>query len=83
MLNVRTAGQLSHNEEELRLLKRAVAANGVEIQSAVFQFPGEDPPLSWHLTENQKKRIAREWETMEDGASWIAVKTFLSRTTDP
>ena len=83
MLNVRTAGQLSHNEEELRLLKRAAAANGVEIQSAVFQFPGEDPPLSWHLTENQKKRIAREWETMKDGASWTAVKTFLSKTTEP
>ena len=79
MLNVRTAGQLSHNEEELRLLKRTAAANGVEVQSAVFQFPGKDPPLSWHLTENQKEEIGREWETMKDGAGWTTVRNFLSQ----
>ena len=83
MLNVRTAGQLSHNEEELRLLKRTAAANGVEVQSAVFQFPGENPPLSWHLTENQKEEIAREWETMKDGAGWTTVRNFLSQAKEP
>jgi Glucose-6-phosphate dehydrogenase, NAD binding domain len=67
----------------LRLLKRTAAANGAEVQSAVFQFLGEDPPLSWHLTKNQKEQIAREWDTMKDGAGWTAVKTFLSKTTKP
>jgi hypothetical protein len=83
MLNVRTAGQLSHNDEELRLLKRTAAANGVEVQSAVFQFLGENPPLSWHLTEHQKEQIAREWDTMKDGAGWSIVKAFLSKTNGP
>jgi hypothetical protein len=50
--------------------KGTAATNGVEVQSAVFQFLGEDPPLSWHLTENEKKQIARDWDIMKDGTGW-------------
>jgi hypothetical protein len=76
MLNVRTAGQLSHNEEELRLLRRAVGS--VSVDSAVFQFPEEDPPLSWHLTERQKKEIEVAWDGMREGPGWAKVRAFLS-----
>jgi hypothetical protein len=60
------------------LFKRTAAASGVEIQSAVFRFMAEDPPLTWHLTEHQKEEIARDWDTMKSGAGWTMVKNFLS-----
>jgi hypothetical protein len=41
-----------------------------------------DPPLSWHLTEEQKDKIEREWlEEVDDPrdscAGWVRVHAFL------
>src|SRR5205823_5102490 len=55
MLQVRTTGQLSHNEEEFRRLQQQWASRGVEIDNAVFQFCGARPPLSWHLSGHDKE----------------------------
>lgn len=76
LLNVRTSGQIAHNDIELSLLKQKWAGLGVAIESVNFTFPETNPPLSWHLTEEQKQAIREEWaERM--GGQVRKVKEFL------
>jgi hypothetical protein len=85
-LNVRNTGQRTHNDVELDLLQGKWATNEghrVEITRAVFEFDGADPPLSWHLTEQQKRRIEEEWrneleEPNNRCAGWKRVKNFMN-----
>jgi predicted acylesterase/phospholipase RssA len=80
MLHVRTAGQIAHGEQEVKLLERAARPRTVSIESALFQFCGPDPPLTWHLTQIQKDAIEAEWENeLLSGKGWKKVKEFLSR----
>jgi len=85
---VRTAGQRSHNQVELKLLQEKWA-HKVNIQpSAIFEFgsrqdgsPAPDlpvPPLSWHLTARQQEAIESEWIAQRDGSEWKKVRTFLA-----
>jgi hypothetical protein len=85
---VRTAGQRSHNQVELKLLQEKWAQK-VNIQpSAIFEFgsrqdgsPAPDlpaPPLSWHLTARQQEAIESEWSDQRDGSEWKKVRTFLT-----
>jgi hypothetical protein len=84
MLDVRTTGQLSHNEEDLQRLQQQWAARGVEIDNAVFQFCGGRPPLSWHLTGREKDAIANEWSReLQTGGGWQVVRAFLAGTAVP
>jgi hypothetical protein len=53
MLNVRNAGQTSHNDQDLSLLKRVWAAKNVSIETALFEFSNSDVPLSWHLSPRE------------------------------
>jgi hypothetical protein len=76
MLNVRGTGQVSHNETEYGLLQRAWAGK-VELRSVVLEFPGDDPPTSWHLNEEQKKAIVEAWESPKIRACRDEVKAFL------
>jgi hypothetical protein len=85
--SVRGAGQLSHSGVELDLLKRSWGDKGISIESATFEFPRSDdpsgaPPLSWHLSEKQKRAIERAWrvEYVDNPQSEIGkVKLFLAR----
>jgi len=77
MLNVRGAGQVSHNETEYGLLQRAWAGK-VDLRSVVLEFPGDDPPTSWHLTEEQKKAIVKAWDTPSIRRCREEVRAFLS-----
>jgi hypothetical protein len=74
ILNVRTTGQLSHNEAELEIFMRywlGKKENCVDIDSVIFEFPREKekyaPPLSWHLSLTQKDEIDRAWTKILDG----------------
>jgi hypothetical protein len=58
---VRSAGQIAHNDIELRLLQDKWAAARIPIHSVPFEFPGEDAPLSWHLTPEEIKAIDNAW----------------------
>jgi hypothetical protein len=83
ILSVRPTGQRTHNDVELDLLQGKWERNGVEIRRAVFEFDGADPPLSWHLTNEQKRKIQTEWaEELNDPrdacAGWDRVQEFLS-----
>jgi hypothetical protein len=85
---VRTAGQRSHNQVELKLLQEKWA-HKVNIQpSAIFEFGSRQdgsaapdlpaPPLSWHLTARQQEAIESEWIAQRDGSEWKKVRTFLT-----
>lgn len=83
VLSVRNTGQRTHNDVELDLLQDKWKKDGVEIRRAVFEFDGADPPLSWHLTNEQKRKIQTEWaEELNDSrdtcAGWDRVQEFLS-----
>jgi hypothetical protein len=84
VLSVRNTGQRTHNDVELDLLQNKwKEKDDVEIRRAVFEFDGADPPLSWHLTEEQKRKIQSEWEEeltsrRDTCAGWKRVKNFLS-----
>jgi hypothetical protein len=77
LLNVRTSGQLSHNDEEFERLQRLWRARGVEIDNVVFRFCGAHPPLSWRLTGREKQEIESRWIQQRDGSPMAAVRAFL------
>ena len=80
LIEVRSAGQVAHNDIELALLRDKW--RNVDVQSVVFEFPGKEPPLSWHLTDEQKEAIGRAWET-EMGDPISKVADFLSPSRIP
>jgi hypothetical protein len=78
LINVRSTAQISHNNEELGLLQQLEKTKGVEIDNVVFRFCGEHPPLSWHLTGEEKQAIQTEWMTHVRNRHEIrAVEEFL------
>jgi hypothetical protein len=83
-LNVRNTGQRTHNDTELDLLKdKWGAERDVKITRALFEFDGVNPPLSWHLTKDQKENIRAEWneevnDPSDSCAGWDRVHDFLS-----
>jgi hypothetical protein len=81
MLSVRGAGQVSHNEMQYGLLQRAWEGK-VNLRSVVLEFPGDDPPLSWHLTAAQKQDILEAWEAPSVRACREQICEFLSGSLD-
>jgi Patatin-like phospholipase len=66
MIHARSCGQLAHNDIEFDLLTKVCHRNGIEVDKVIFQFQSKTemgiPPLSWHLTNRQKKTIDRVWQ---------------------
>jgi hypothetical protein len=66
--NVRGASQAERNHIAVGLFTEAAGALGVPVQSALFMFrprPAAGPtPLSWMLTEEQKRDIDATWESL-------------------
>ena len=83
--NVRGAGQLSHSKVEFELLQkrwRERAGRRMEIELATFEYPNDDAPLSWHLTEKQKQAIENAWRDKyvnDPNSDLTKVKRFLAR----
>ena len=81
MLEVRTAGQIAHNEAELCLLIKRwqLDPRQVRIGRVLLEFPEANPPLSWHLTRRERDRIGDAWQRlMTAPCPWGTVKAFLS-----
>jgi hypothetical protein len=76
LLHVRDTGQRSHNTVELELLKEKWEMLGVAVTSVVFDFDGDNSPLSWHLTDEEKCRIESKWGDELKG-KWAPVRDFL------
>jgi len=69
MLSVRETGQRSHALVELELLRRLYP--GVEVVD--FEFPNTaEPPLSWHLTPDQREAIGGAWKKLESERTRVA-----------
>ena len=60
MLNVRSSGQAEHNELGLKMLSDH-PPQGLTFHRVIFAFHDAYPPLSWHLTNNQKNDIDKNW----------------------
>jgi patatin-like phospholipase len=81
MLEVRTAGQIAHNEAELCLLIKRwqLDPRRIDIRRVLLEFPEASPPLSWHLTRRERDRIRDEWDKlMAQPCPWSAVRGFLA-----
>ncbi|HEY4572530.1 MAG TPA: hypothetical protein VIJ26_01145 [Thermoanaerobaculia bacterium] len=61
MYNVRTSAQASTGDVEMELAQKVLACNGVNNLQVVFQLQ-RNSPLSWKLTEEEKKAILAEWD---------------------
>jgi len=78
VLHVRSAGQSTHSAVELGLLSKRWAKSSpcVAITRIPFRFKGEEPPLSWHLTKEDKHRIQTSWQDKD--VERKAVTTYLT-----
>jgi hypothetical protein len=61
MYNVRTSAQASTGDVELALVQKVLACNGVDNREVVFQLQ-RNSPLSWKLTDEEKKAILAGWD---------------------
>jgi hypothetical protein len=68
MVNVRDAAQRARNDAELDLLARALIARGTRLRRVSFEFPGNEVPLSWHLTRRQEAGIGAGWRNRFAGS---------------
>jgi Patatin-like phospholipase len=69
--NVRSASQVERNDLASRLFRDAVRARGIQVEFARLTFKAEKdyvPPLSWMLTDGQKKEIEEAWQHIKDHA---------------
>lgn len=70
LLNVRGPAQIASNTVDIQLLKQKWQNRHIEIADFTIAFPKEiddkDPqPLSWQLTQEQKKAIKKGWDYLE------------------
>jgi hypothetical protein len=73
---VRSAGQVAHNDVELRFLQQQWRAAGIDVETVTFEFHNENAPLSWHLTRQEIDAIRTAWShQMRDCRQ--EVKNFL------
>jgi hypothetical protein len=60
---------------------------GVRIDTATFEFPRDDAPLSWHLTGADKRSLDEEWARQANGPAVASIRQFLHierlKLTDP
>ena len=47
-------------------------------ENAVFEYPPEDAPLSWHLSPNDGKQIETIWASAATASSREDVRNFLA-----
>jgi len=88
LVHVRTSSQQVRESIELEMAKKYLtrqdskeaATAKLEVFSEPFLFwspTDPDPPLSWHLTETQKKEIRAAWIKKENRESWEDVRKKL------
>jgi hypothetical protein len=82
LLAMRRSAQRARNRWHIDLLKQRWHP-GVCIESVKFAYPAEPGPMSWHLTERQKKAITGAWGGTAPQQAARRVQDFLSGGTGP
>jgi len=84
LISVKETGQLARNDEDIALFRRTWQ-DTVAISTATLQFctHGDvtwrnSPPLSWHMTKEQKSAIDTEWELEQQSPNMRMILDFLS-----
>jgi hypothetical protein len=78
LLGAWDVAQSTRNQREYRLLESALRDN-VSFHHVIFEFqtePGEQDPLSWHLTARDKERIESEWKELYETSARDLAATF-------
>jgi hypothetical protein len=97
VLNVRSSSQEVRESIELKMALEYLAAAKSDANEAtgkarlvvipepfLFWSPSDpDPPLSWHLTDSQKKEIGGAWASEDNQKSWSEVRSKLGCPVDP
>jgi len=94
LLNVRSSSQQVRESIELKMaVKYLTSQNSNSKEAAQFTVTPEpflfwsptdpDPPLSWHLTEAQKKEIGDAWSNVANQQSWRDVRRNLHCECNP
>jgi hypothetical protein len=66
VFNMRSAAQESRGAYEEDLLRRLLGEqHGVAVDTATFRLGRDDAPLSWHLTEANRRSIACAWNDQD------------------
>lgn len=74
MYNVRTSTQAFHNNAEVGLLKELWERGyGVKLDIATFELE-KKAPLSWRLTDAERRAILNGWDEPRNRASLGVVK---------
>jgi hypothetical protein len=96
LLNVRSSSQQVRESIELKMAveyltvaksdaKEVTAKARLEVipESFLFSSPTDpDPPLSWHLTDSQRKEIGGGWADEDNQKSWRDVRSMLGCVVD-
>jgi hypothetical protein len=75
LLAIRTAGPRARNDMELELL--AQAGLGLRLGVVCFDYANEDSPLSWHLSDAQRRHIQMAWHDVKNQKKMKALDDFL------
>ena len=62
LVNVRTAGQVSHRDIEFQMLREKWQGRGITIVPVTFELHEKRTPLSWHLMPKQIQSIESGWD---------------------
>jgi hypothetical protein len=76
MYNVRTSAQASTGDVEMALVQKVLVCNGVGNLEVVFQLQ-QSSPLSWKLTDEEKKAILAGWDEERNRKSLEDARGFF------
>jgi hypothetical protein len=80
LAHTRSTGQISHNNAELKLLCEVAAARGVALDTALFQYPMPDTPLTWHLTKREIEAVWNAYDHCKVGTDRCSVQEEALKT---
>ena len=74
LVNVRSTTQVLRGDMELGLLKAAYGDFEIETVAFTLEHGG---PLSWQLSEEQKRKILGSWEEENNQRALVRLKSFF------
>ena len=76
LLNVRTPSQVSRNDQIVEALRDRWAKEDIVLETVTFQLDKESP-LSWHLSEADKRHISKQWDSERNQCALRRIKEVI------